>query len=175
MPSFQENVSFCRDKLNDEEFFRFQLMKGAHKFIIDNVGRFKGIAVFFLNRNEPKKKRSLPLFVNTGVRWFFDLVTPRGYLVWLVWNHIGVASWKYSSLTQSMTSIDVEDFPIPLHIAASIASRYGAFEYCRYFKYAGENIFEVYWVVLERDGKIVIVENTDSWIGKWGYFLDVNW
>ena len=67
----------------------------------------------------------------------------------------------------------MEEAPIPHHITTSITSRYGRYEYCRYFEYGGDNRFKVYWVGLERSGQIVIVEDTDSWIGKWGYFLDV--
>jgi hypothetical protein len=171
----EENASFCRDRRRDEEMLRFQLMQGGHKFMVDHLHRFAAIMVFSLDDKKPKKSWSLPLLVNTFVRRLFDLVTPRGYLVWLVWNHIGVISWKYSMLDRAMTTVELDDAPLPPHIAASIRHRYGDFEYCRYFAYGGEHTFEVYWVVLRRDGRIVIAEAADSWIGRWGHFLDVNW
>ena len=174
MSAFEENVVFIKNETNEERILHFQLMRGGHEFHIDNLYRFGGFMAFDLNKTKKKSKFSFPLLINTAIGYTFDLLAHKRYIFWLTWNHVGYLSWKYSYLSHSMTTSETSEMaPIPDHISSSIVSRYGPYEYCRYFEYGGENLFKVYWVVLEKNGQIVIAEETDSWIGRWGKFLDV--
>ena len=173
-PRFHENVAFTKDARLESDVLHFQLMKGGHEFHIANMHRFGAFMAFELGSQVVKPRRTLPLLVNSAIGRLFDLITHKRYIFWVIWNHIGYLSWRAHRLSEAMTTAKADDMPpIPDHISTSIASRYGGFEYCRYFEYGGRYLFKVYWVVLETSGQILIAEETDYWIGRRGKFLDV--
>lgn len=175
MSGFEENVAFARDPRLDAESLHFQVMKGGHAFHIEHQHRFGAFMAFPLGKRKPRSRWTLPLLVNSTVCRVFDLLVHKRYLLWLLWNHVGYFSWKYQAMTDASTTTDPARMPpLPDHIRDSVFARYGEFVYCRYFEYGARDRYVVYWVVLKRNGAIAIVEESDGWVGKWGWAMDVS-
>lgn len=172
---FEDNKAFATAPDVDGGILNFQVMQGGHIFQARHLHRFGAFMAFPLGSTRPRPRWTPQLLLNSLICRVFDLIVHKRYMLWLLWNHIGYFSWKYQAMTDSMTTaVPAELPPIPEHIVRSIQARYGEFDYCRYFTYGARDRYVVYWVVLKRNGAILIAEESDGWVGRWGWAMDLS-
>lgn len=180
MSVFDENTAFVADPAHDAMFVHFQTMKGGHAFHTQHLWRFGGFLGFGLGNPRRKRRTALLHTLNSVAAWVLDRLVHERYLLWLVWNHVGYFSWRRFDLQRVTTSVDAAGLPdMPAVIAQSLTARYGPFHYARYFEYeiarpdGQAYLFKVYWVIERARGTIVVVEETDYWVGRLGFVIDV--